>query len=38
MSKIFNFFKKIYLSFNDYLNKVDKGLQEIRNKGMGSKS
>lgn len=38
MRKIFIFFKKIYSSFNNYLSQVDKGLQEIRNKGMGSKS
>lgn len=38
MSKVLYFFKKIYTSFNNYLNQVNKGLQEIRNKGMGSKS
>lgn len=38
MNKIFYFCKKIYRSFNNYLNQVDKSLQEIRNKGMGSKS
>lgn len=38
MKKFFYICKKFYVSFQDYLSQVDKGLQEIRNRGMGSKS
>ena len=36
--KILYICKKIFSSFNNHLTLVDKRLQDIRSKGMGSKS